>query len=142
MTINKTTTCYLVFLLILLSTTICSADEINSIKPGVVGYATQKFNNMSKGDRDKFALLLQCNFIAKHLGKDNDSQNYLVQAFVFGPPITSGGLFDTEIVSYFRGYADGMFNSNPDSIRKSYNARCSPLIDKDISETQKKYETK
>lgn len=124
-----------------MSATISSAAELNDIKPGVVGYATQKYNNMSKQDRDKFALLVQCGFIATHLGKDNDRQNYFVQALAFDPPLVWGETY-TEQVSYFRGYVDATYNSNPGSISTTYTERCLPLININITGIQKDYHRK
>ena len=114
---------YSVILILLFSPNLF-AIQPKQMEPGVVGYATLQYEKMSEDKRNKFALLVKCGFASEHL---NQSGGFLARAMGSDVPLIWRN-WETEIVSYYKGYMQAMYKYNPNGLRGVYKNICIPLL--------------
>lgn len=101
------------------------ADQKES--PGTIGYATSKYNSMSSSQQKQLTLLLRCAFVAEAMGLDDKVSKFLAKGMNYAMPIWWNDHY-TEVVSYQRGYVDGMYSAKPEILARIYDETCRPLI--------------
>jgi len=102
--------------------------SLDQMQPGVVGYATKQFQQMSEAEKDKYGMFLKCTFMAIRLKYDGDASKYLAHAISSTVPPFWGDWY-TETTTYYRGYVDGLFVNNSNKLMAAvYDKTCRPIL--------------